>query len=371
MTEFLEPPEQITDNAVLASYCREWANAPMLALDTEFVRETTFYPIPGLIQLGAGSKQYLLDPLSISDWSPLQALFASPIPKVIHSCGEDLEIFDRVLGELPQPLFDTQIGAGLAGWGFGLGYQALVLQVLDIQVDKEHTRSNWVARPLSPEQCKYAALDVAHLAELFARISQRLIELGRFEWWREEGDRVLAQGRREVAPDQYYRKLSAGFRLRGRQILALQQLCAWREQRARHLNTPRGRVLKDSECLEIANRMPSDISKLTRIPELDPRRTRTHADDILDIIQRAEDTPLEACPEPVEPPLPREWSGRLSQLREHVTARAAALDLAPELLARKRDCEQVLRTGTLPESLQGWRAAIVGHELVELAKTFT
>lgn len=371
MTVLSESPEQIADNAVLANYCRQWANAPLLALDTEFVRETTFYPIPGLIQLGAGDAQYLLDPLSIDDWSPLRALFAGPIPKVLHSCGEDLEIFQLVLGELPQPLYDTQVGAALAGWGFGLGYQALVSQVLGLQVDKEHTRSNWVARPLTAEQCTYAALDVAHLAELYARISQRLVDLGRIDWWREEGDRALSQSRREVAPDQYYRKLTAGFRLRGRQVLALQQLCVWRESSARRLNTPRGRVLKDAECLEIANRMPSNISELSRLPDLDPRRMRTHADAILGIVQRAEDSPLENCPEPIEPPLPREWGGRLNRLREHVTARATELGLAPELLARKRDCEQVLRTGALPEGLQGWRLAVIGAELVELAKTFT
>src|SRR5690606_30471169 len=239
----------IDDNVSLARHCEQWAQAPLLALDTEFVRETTFYPIPGLLQLGIQGAQFLIDPLTIDDWAPLQSLFAVAIPKVLDACGEDLEVFERLLGCLPQPLFDTQVGAALAGCGYGLGYQALVAQLLEIHVDKEHTRSNWVARPLSAEQCRYASLDVAYLPQMFERISERLATLGRLGWWHEEGERVIAQARTVTEPAAYYRKLSAGFRLRGAQVAALRDLCAWRELGARQQDVPRGRILKDAECL--------------------------------------------------------------------------------------------------------------------------
>jgi ribonuclease D len=367
----MSTPMIVTDNAVLADLCAGWINEPLLALDTEFVRETTFYPIPGLLQLGVNGGQYLIDPLTIDDWAPLRALFAAPMPKVLHACGEDLEVFERLLGCLPQPLLDSQVGAALGGWGYGLGYQALVAQLLDIHVDKEHTRSNWVARPLSDEQCRYAALDVAHLPQLYARIAERLEQLGRLAWWREEGERVITAARTVVEPAQYYRKLTAGFRLRGPQLAALRELCAWREQLARQLDTPRGRILKDAECLEIAKRLPQDINALKRIPDVDLRRVAARADDILEIVAQAQDSPEAHWPPAIEPPLPREWGGRLNRLRDLVAERARALGLPAELLARKRDCEYLLRTGELPEVLTGWRLAAVGADLQVMQKSFT
>ncbi len=368
-------PLWIADDATLAECCAQWAllaaNGAPVTLDTEFVRETTFYPIPGLLQVDMGGIQYLIDPLAITDWAPLKSLFASEAPKVLHASGEDLEVFQLLLGGLPQPLYDTQVGAGLAGIGNGLGYQALVQQVLDVQVDKEHTRSNWLQRPLSAEQCHYAALDVAHLPALFAFISARLTELGRFDWWREEGERALRLSRSVPAPEDYYRKLSAGFRLRDRQVLALKALCTWREQAARERNVPRGRILKDAELLEIAKRMPKDNSQLARIPDLDPQRRNTQADSVLAILAEVETADVSLIPPPVEPPLPREWGGRLNRLRDRVTERANALNIAPEMLARKRDCERVLLDRQLPEPLLGWRKTIIGDELLELALELT
>jgi ribonuclease D len=367
----MSPPVWIAENAALADHCAQWsmlaAEGAPLALDTEFVRETTFYPIPGLLQLDAGGTQHLIDPLAITDWAPLRELFLSDAPKVLHACGEDLEIFHQLLGIAPQPLFDTQVGAALAGLGNSLGYQALVLQVLDVQVDKEHTRSNWVQRPLSAEQCHYAALDVAHLPPLFTHISARLTELGRFDWWREEGERVVRQSRTVVAPDDYYRKLSAGFRLRDRQVLALQRLCAWREVAARERNVPRGRILKDAEILEIAKRMPRDNSQLARIADIDSQRRNAQAATVIRLLQEVEDADATEIPPPVESPFPREWSGRMNRLRDLVAERAVALGMPPEILARKRDCERVLLDRELPESLQGWRKAVIGDELLAFA----
>lgn len=362
-------PRHITSNAALAEHCEQWRQHALITLDTEFVRETTFYPIPGLVQVGVDGLQYLVDPLAIDDWGPLQSLLADPIPKVLHACGEDIEVFQRLLGVVPQPMYDTQVGAALTGWGFGLGYQALVQQVLGIHVDKEHTRSNWVARPLSPEQCHYAALDVAYLPELYARISERLDRLGRLTWWREEGERAVRLGLRQADPAMYYQKLGAGFRLRGRQVAVLQQLCLWRETEARRLNMPRGRILKDAECLEVARRLPQSVVELGRIPDMNPQHVRAFGVAVLALI---ESVGIDAeATAPIEAPLPREWGSRLNRLRELVAERAKELDLPPELLVRKRDCEYLLRTGQLPEPLQGWRFAAVGEDLLTLSISLT
>ncbi len=360
-----ETPIYIRDNRQLADAAATWADAALLALDTEFVRETTFYPIAGLVQLGDGRHQYLLDPLTIDDWSPLQALIGDARPKVLHAPSEDLELFQRLIGALPSPLYDTQVGAALAGWGFGLSYQALVLQQLGIAVEKEQTRSNWVLRPLSPAQCHYAALDVALLPPLFERIGERLTALGRLDWWREEGERVLVAARAELPPELYYRKLGGGWKLRGEQLAALRELCAWREIEARVRDVPRGRIVKDAELLEIARLLPRNNSELGRA--VPPPKVRSDGPALLRLVSEARDEPPASWPEPLPQPLPREWGDKLQQLRDAVAARAQVLDLPPELLVRRRDCEELLRSGELPPILaSGWRRAVIGDELLDL-----
>jgi ribonuclease D len=359
----------VVENDHLADLAERWCDAPLLALDTEFQRETTFYPIAGLIQLGAAQHQYLIDPLTINAWAPLQRAFAGAAPKVLHACGEDLEIFAQLTDLIPQPLFDTQIGAALAGFGFSLSYQALVKACLDIEIGKEHTRSNWLQRPLSDEQCHYAALDVAYLPEVFAIIAERLHALGRFSWWQEEGSRTLAASREQIPPQQYYLKLSGAWRLRGTQVAALQQLCAWRETEARARNVPRGRIVKDPQCIEIARLLPQSLAELAAIPEIYPQLVRNDGARILAIVESARQTPAADWPAALPAPLPREWGTRMKRLRELVEARAQELNISPEMLARKRDFELLMRTGELPPALLGWRKPIIGEPLLALHKT--
>lgn len=362
------PISLVTSNAELAACAAEWRHAPQLALDTEFVRESTFRPIAGLVQVGTDAGCWLLDPLAIDDWSPLSTLLQDEtLPKVVHACGEDLELLLSLTGVLPRPLYDTQIGAGLAGLGFGLSYQALVERVLGIAVEKEHTRSNWIARPLSEAQLHYAALDVAWLGPLFRHISQQLSEQNRLSWWREEGDRAALAAQIEPAPDQYYLRLGAGWRLRGLQVAALQGLCAWREREARRSNVPRGWLLKDHECLEIARRLPRSMAELAAVPELQPRRVREQGKTILGLLEAARAMPAEQWPSPAPPPLSRADTARLRQMRSWSDRCAAEIGIAPELLVRKRDCEQLLRTQQLPTSLQGWRQPLVAETLLSIA----
>jgi ribonuclease D len=359
-------PIHVTDNALLAGLAERWRTAPLLALDTEFVRETTFYPIAGLLQLGDAEQQYLIDPLTIDDWTPLRELFAGGTPKVLHSCSEDLELFNRLLGVPPQPLFDTQVGAALAGMGFSLSYQALVQHCLGIEVEKEQTRSDWVRRPLTAAQCHYAALDVAYLPAVFAQIAEKLTQLGRFEWWREDGERIIAASRQQIAPEQYYLKLGAGWRLQGPQLAVLRELCSWREREARARNVPRGRIVKDPQCIEIARCLPRTPGELASCAELHPQQVRHDGAALLELVERARALPAAGYPPAPEAPLPRDQADRLKQLRDLVAARAVDLGLAPEVLARKRDCEQLLRDGVLPASLKGWREAEIGAPLLSL-----
>lgn len=368
MTAFDASIRLIESDQALVEAAAEWRSVAVVALDTEFVRESTFYPIPGLVQLGTEAGCWLLDPLRITDWSPLSEIFADQkIIKTAHACSEDLELFLLLVGTLPQPLFDTQVGAALAGHGFGLSYQALVDRLLGIAVEKDHTRSNWIARPLSEAQCHYAALDVAWLGPMYRHLASELAERERLEWWREEGERLIATAGDAVAPEAYYRKLSAGWRLRGMQVAALQALCDWRERKARQQDVPRGWLLKDHECLEIARRLPMSMAELAQVPELQPKRLREHGSTVLAILEAVRDSDPASWPEPVASPLSREESGRLKRMRNWCDARAAELGVAPEMMARKRDCEQLLRSGQLPPTLLGWRQPLVAAELLKIA----
>lgn len=356
----------IDSNAQLADVAEQCADARLLALDTEFQRETTFYPIAGLIQLGNGDHQYLIDPLKIDDWAPLQTLLNNSSYKLLHACSEDLEVFARLCNTLPQPLLDTQIGAALAGFGFSLSYQALVKACLDIEVGKEQTRSDWLRRPLSTEQCHYAALDVAYLPPIFEVIADRLQQKNRFDWWLQEGAGTIAASRDATAPEYYYLKLSGGWRLRGAQVAVLRELCAWREREARRRNVPRGRIVKDAQCIDIARLLPRNAAELSAVPELHPQTQRVDGENILGIVEIAQQISAAEWPAPVSAPLPREWGDRLKKLRQLIDERARELDIPAELLARKRDCEMLLRTGELSDALRGWRFPIVGEPLLAL-----
>lgn len=363
-------PIHVVGNAQLAELAAGWREAALLALDTEFVRETTFHPIAGLLQLGDAGQQYLIDPLSIDDWTPLRELFAGTAsPKILHACGEDLELFHQLLGCAPQPLFDTQVGAALAGIGFSLSYQALVQTCLGVEVEKEQTRSDWVRRPLTAAQCHYAALDVAYLPAVYAQLGERLTARGRFDWWREDGERIVVASRQTVAPELYYLKLGAAWRLQGAQVAVLRELCAWREREARARNVPRGRILKDPQCIEIARLLPRTSGELANVPELQPQQVRRDGEALLALVAWARALPPEQHPSAPEAPLPRDQAERLRQLRDLVTQRALDLDVPAEALARKRDCELLLRTGRLPASLEGWREAEIGAPLLSLLKT--
>ena len=172
----IEAPVYVTDNAVLATLCEQWQQLPLIALDTEFVRVDTFYPRIGLIQVGDGFKNYLLDPLVLNDWSGFIALLSNPaVTKVLHSCSEDLVVFKDFFKQLPTPLFDSQRAAAFLGFGYSISYQNLVKEVLDIEVSKDQTRSDWTRRPLTEDQCNYAALDVAYLPAITQFLKDKLV----------------------------------------------------------------------------------------------------------------------------------------------------------------------------------------------------
>lgn len=361
----------IRDDADLAKQCAVWRQLPFVAVDTEFVRVDTFYPQAGLVQVGDGRDAWLIDPLAIGDWRPLAELLEDrAVVKVLHSCSEDLEVLQRLTGSVPQPLFDTQLAAAYLNLGFSMGYSRLVKEVLGIELPKGETRSDWLQRPLSELQVSYAAEDAVHLAEVYLALSERMSEEKR-AWVLEDGAELAANLKREVPPEELYREAKLAWKLGRQQLAVLRVLCAWREREARRRDLPRNRILRETSLWPLARFQPDNLASLGRIEDMHPRSVRQDGETLLRLIREAAATPPESWPEAVPEPLPLEASALLKKLRRIGQAEAERLQIAPELVLRKRSLEALLKSGypngpyQLPDSLRGWRRQRMGQALLD------
>lgn len=361
----------IRDDDSLARHCAEWQTLPFVALDTEFMRVDTFYPIAGLLQIGDGADAWLIDPLSINDWRPLAALLEnSDVIKVLHACSEDLEVLLRLTGSLPAPLFDTQLAAAYLNIGFSMGYSRLVQEVLQIELPKGETRSDWLQRPLSDTQISYAAEDAVHLAELFEALRPRLSD-EKFAWLLEDGAELVANLRREVDPYEVYRDAKLAWKLSPAQLAVLRELCAWREVQARSRNVPRNRIVREHSLWPLAKTQPDNLGALSRIEDMHPRTVRQDGEFLLELIKKAGSLPPERWPAALPEPLPIDAAGILKRLKAIGQTYAEQLDMAPELMLRKKTLEALLKSGypdgpyQLPESLRGWRRELMGQALLD------
>lgn len=339
----------INDNNALEKACQIWRDAPVLALDTEFIRTDTFYPIPALLQIYDGQHCYLLDLVALSDFASLIAIFTNPsITKVLHSCTEDLEVFDGLFKTLPTPLFDTQIAAAFLGYGFSIGYSRLVKILFDAEPAKDESRSNWLQRPLSADQIEYAALDVIYLYKVYLHFQQQLADSEKRQWIIQSHQEMLDNYRSNQQPEHYFQRIKNAWRLPDDQQYSLFQFCLWREQEARRRNKPRNRISPDDSLFEHAqhNTLPRGYSEPLQ-------KAATH-------------------PKP-DMPLPRETGELLKQLKSCVDKTAGQFNIAPEVLGRKKDLTALVGSGIssdnfqLPPVFRGWRKTIIGDELLTIA----
>jgi ribonuclease D len=344
-------------------------------LDTEFVRTNTFYHRLGLVQVSDADQVWLVDPLAAGDLAPLAEVLAAPGLKVVHSASEDIEVFYRALGVLPSPLFDTQIAAALAGIGASLSYQKLVLEILGLEISKDETRTDWMARPLSPAQLVYAAADVAHLVPLYERLAARLEEMGRLTWALEESALQLDDSRFEEDPARAYLKVKGAGRLDRRQLGALRLLAAWREAEARRRDLPRNFVVKEDLLLALATRLPITLPEIERLPGGDRRQVERNGAAWLQLVAEARGLAEGELPTRIVSSPPSAALRALEErLRATVRMRAEELGIAPEVLASRRVWGPLLRSAAegevrLPRELEGWRREVVGDRLLaEVAK---
>ncbi len=219
----------------LAAACNAMKSSPVICLDTEFHRETTYYSQLALVQISDGDNTLCIDPLPLQDFTPLLELLTDPqILKVLHASHQDMEIFLHRFNCLPSPVFDTQIAAGLLGYGEQIGYAALIKTVLDVDIDKSQTRTDWMKRPLNKKQIDYAASDVYYLAQAYRIMAEQLQKLDRLQWLRDDFDELSLPQRYRPESQDMWKKVKGHQQLRGEQLAILQALAAWREQTAQH-----------------------------------------------------------------------------------------------------------------------------------------
>lgn len=356
----------------LARLCQHWQSLGLLALDTEFMRTSTFYPKLGLLQIGDGDACYLIDPLAISAWQPLLDLFdSSDMTFIVHSAGEDLVLLYTSFGVLPRNLFDTQLAAAFLGYGFSLSYQALVSTELSIEVEKDETRSDWLQRPLSDAQLRYAAIDVRYLHGLYASLSEQLQATPKYDWFVGECQQLLdiaVQSESSNLWAQSYRNVSNAWRLDQAGLERLQRLCFWRETQARRRDKPRSWIAKDAELFAIAEHMKGDDFSTERLQQVRGVPTgllKRQGKRLLDFML---DPPAEVQQAPateVTPPLTPDQRNILKRCQSAARAQAEQLDMAPELLARKKQILGLLESFSQNQELAwsgdmaGWRKQVL------------
>ncbi len=364
----------IDDPRSLERACERWRRADALGIDTEFVRERTFFPGLGLIQIAHGEESTLIDPIALEDLTPFRDVLTDRrITKVLHSCGEDLEVFFHRFGELPRPIFDTQIAAALAGFGYSLGYSGLVDALFGADVPKQHTRTNWLRRPLSSAQLKYAALDVAYLLPSYKRLRDALRQTGRGDWAREEMEQLQETDRFLPDPESIYLKIRRTKGLSRRQLGALRALAAWREREARRRDLPRSFVLREAALPLLARHQPRTFRELSELAVLERDELRRHGRTLIGLIARVAALADDELPAPPERPVNlSRYRRRIDEMRRTVAEVASRLGLPAELLATRRTVERLARRVVagkeppLPSELRGWRRQVVGEGLLEI-----
>ena len=364
------PPVLITGSAQLAALCERLAHEAFVTVDTEFMRERTYWPELCLVQIAGEREVACIDTMAEGlDLAPLGVLLANPsVVKVFHAARQDVEIFVQKFDAVPAPMFDTQVAAMVAGFGDQVGYDSLVSGLTGGSIDKAHRFSDWSARPLSPAQITYAAADVTWLRLVYLKLRARLEEEGRLAWVAEEMAILNNPATYRTDPETAWERLKV--RGNNRRFLALvRTLAAWREQEAQRINIPRQRLLKDETLMEIAAIAPVDGESLSRARGI----SRGFADgrtgaSLLAAVAETLALPDAALPMPPRPRDAGKPSAALVQLlKVLLAARCEAHEVAPRLVASSDDIERIaLDDDPDVPALHGWRRVVFGDDALAL-----
>lgn len=366
----------VADNDSLATWCKYWAELPVIAVDTEFIRRTTYFPITGLIQISEGEKAVLIDPLTIDQWEPLRALMVNPsVMKVFHACSEDLDVFERLLGVLPTPFYDTQIGEAYAGAQWSLSYVKLVASYLNIEVAKDETRSDWIQRPLTDAQKRYAALDVVYLAQLYPLQVAKLEDKNMLDWVLEDCESLKWQHKMNADPEQNWANVKTAWRLSPEGLTLLRMLFIWRDEQARKENIPKGQILKDRTLWALGKTLPDHHKAISETEELTGKQHRLYGDEILGMVALVKNLSEDELQLPLETPLPSQAGDLTKAIKAYSRERAQALEIAPEAMLKRKLLEPLVHhlfDGSVIDwqnpAMTGWRREVIIDPVLERFK---
>lgn len=352
----------------LQELCHALSKGDYIAIDTEFLREKTYYARLCLIQVANDDMIACVDPLALSDLTPLwQVFFDTRILKVLHASRQDMEIIHDLTGRVPAPIFDTQIAATVAGHEESISYGRLVESICGEQVDKTLSRTDWSRRPLSVEQIRYAEDDVRHLRPIFKKLRAELLDTGRMAWVEDDFAYLSNPALYTADPREMFRKIKRGQMLRPKQLAILRELAAWREAAAMKLDKPRKWLIDDDVLFEIARHPPADLESLGQIRGVNEADVKKWGKHILAAV-----TCGLAVPENERP----QWHERrklapsdkalADLMMALVRQRSLEHGVAPSLLANLSDLEAIIASDPSATLLTGWRARLVGNELKTL-----
>ena len=360
----------LTTTAAVAAFCEQIQGQPFLAVDTEFMRETTYWPKLCLIQAATPSVEAVIDPLAPDiDLSPFLAVMAdTSIEKVFHAARQDVEILCN-LGSIPQPLFDTQIAGMAAGFGEQIAYDALVRQMLKIDLDKSSRFTDWARRPLSEAQLLYALADVTHLARLYPMLRGRLEDTGRLAWVTEEMRAMTDPALYDVEPENAWKRLRPR-RHTAKYLSIFRAVAAWRERTAQARDQPRGRILKDEAIDELATQAPLDPEGLDRLRSVPKGFSGSRfGPELLEAIREAVKNADTYAPQVTRSAAPASPSAGavVELLKVLLKARAEDADVASKLIATVSDLEKIANDDNADTpALQGWRRDAFGQDALRL-----
>lgn len=361
----------ITTTQGLEEAVAQLSKSDFVTVDTEFIRETTFWPELCLIQMASADTTALVDALAPGiDLAPFFALMADTgITKVFHAARQDIEIIFHLGNLIPEPVFDTQIAAMVCGFGDAISYDQLVARITGVHLDKSSRFTDWRRRPLSEKQLDYALADVTHLRDVYLYLQSRLQQEGRTDWVGEEIRILTARETYDTHPDDAWKRLKIRLR-KPVELAVLQKVAAWRERAARERNVPRGRVLKDDTIQEIAQQQPRDAEALSRLRTIPKGWERSsHAQGLVEAINEALNIPKENLPRlPKHHNAPEGTGAAADVLKLLLKIIAEDHGVAAKVIASSDDIEQIALKGDAANvpALQGWRRELFGEKALQM-----
>ncbi|BAT60936.1 ribonuclease D [Variibacter gotjawalensis] len=361
--------EPITSNEFLAEACKRLADHPFITVDTEFLRETTYYPKLCVVQLASADEAVVIDTLAPDiDLTPFFELMKNEkVLKVFHAARQDIEIVWHRGGFVPKPIFDTQVAAMVLGYGDSISYDQLVQRITGDALDKSHRFTDWSRRPLTPEQIKYAISDVTHLRDVYQALAADLEKRGRSDWVGEEMEVLTSPETYRADPEKAWERLKSRVR-KPREIAALMELAAWREREAQSRDVPRSRVLKDEVLADIAVHAPSTPERLMNLRSVPKGFERSKwGQDVIDAIKRGLERDPKTLPRIERTRGTAQGAATVELLKVLLRMTAEKNGVAAKVIATVDDLERIAEESDADVgALKGWRRELFGEKALAL-----